>query len=144
MFMTTKSSSRNAAAQAKKATMNGTIRVFISITPCNFSFYACTNHQKNARIKTSTMINKTGPAKGKRSFSSVFSAIRQLRGIQLVLIRINGRHDHCQVELRSIITGNPTGLSMAKPRKRIVDFVIFTGMAVNAVVIVLILYFFVF
>ncbi len=33
---------------------------------------------------------------------------------------------------------------MAKPRKRIVDFVIFTGMAVNAVVIVLILYFFVF
>ncbi len=33
---------------------------------------------------------------------------------------------------------------MKSPKKRLVDIVIFSGMAVNAVVIVLILYFFVF
>jgi len=33
---------------------------------------------------------------------------------------------------------------MSSPRKQIVDFVIFSGMAVNAVVIGLILYYFVF
>jgi hypothetical protein len=33
---------------------------------------------------------------------------------------------------------------MSLPKKRVVDIVIFSGMAVNAVVIVLILYFYVF
>jgi hypothetical protein len=33
---------------------------------------------------------------------------------------------------------------MSPPKKRVVDIVIFSGMAVNAVVIVLILYFYVF
>ncbi len=132
------SRARKATANTTNATPNEARYSFTRVSP-EISFDWSTqnrNHQKKTTSATSTAVNNAGPAQGHFSLpgAASFIPLHPRRG---------GRDAAVRMFDNAVARRLACRVMRVFKKKNLADIVIFIGMAVNVVVILLILYFYV-